>query len=367
MQIPFVDLKVQYESIKSEIDAAIQGVLDSSSFVLGKSVVEFEHAFAKAHKIGHCVGTSSGTDGNHLALWALGIGPGDEVILPANTFIATAWGATLCGATPVFVDCEPMSYNIDPAKIEAKISPKTKAIVAVHLYGQSADIDALLQIAERHNIHLVEDCAQAHFAEYKGKRVGGFGTTSSFSFYPGKNLGAYGEAGAAATNDPELANKFRLFRDHGSVQKYSHDTYGHNYRMEGIQGAVLGVKLKYLEEWTDKRRRVASMYGKLLNGVGDIVLPKEMPYAKHVYHLYVIQTSNRDRMQKYLQERGISAGLHYPSPLHVQKCFAHLGYKDGDFPVTEKLSRQCLSLPMYPELSDEQIRYVCAGVRSFFD
>ncbi|HTP13723.1 MAG TPA: DegT/DnrJ/EryC1/StrS family aminotransferase [Bacteroidota bacterium] len=367
MQIPFVDLKSQYHAIKKEIDSAIEGVLESTAFVLGKSVSEFEQSFAKAHNVAHCVGTSSGTDGNHLALWALGLGPGDEVIVPNDTFIATAWGATLCGATPVFVDCEPDSYNIDPKKVEERITPRTKAIVVVHLYGQSADLDPLLQIAKRRNIHLVEDCAQGHFAEYKGKRVGGFGITSSFSFYPGKNLGAYGEAGAATTNDVELAKKFRLFRDHGSVEKYSHESYGHNYRMEGIQGAVLGVKLRYLDEWTRKRRAVAAKYNELLKGVGDIVLPKEMPYAKHVYHLYVIRTGNRDRMQKYLQERGVATGLHYPSPLHVQKCFSHLGYKADDFPVSVNLARQCLSLPMYPELTDAQIEYVCSNVRAFFD
>jgi dTDP-4-amino-4,6-dideoxygalactose transaminase len=366
MQIPFVDLKSQYHSIKPEIDAAIGNILETTAFILGKSVTEFEQQFAKAHGLQYCVGTSSGTDGNHLALWALGVGHGDEVIIPANTFIATAWGATLCGATPVFVDCEPDSYNIDPAKVEARISPRTKAMVAVHLYGQAANIEPLAEIARRHRIHLVEDCAQAHLAEYKSKRVGGFGVTSSFSFYPGKNLGAYGEAGAATTNDPEMAKKFRLHRDHGATQKYLHETYGHNYRMEGIQGAVLGVKMKYLEEWTNQRRRVAARYNELLRGVGDIILPKEMSYARHVYHLYVLQTPRRDKLQQYLQECGVATGLHYPSPLHLQQCFAHLGYRNGDFPVTEQLSGQCLSLPMYPELSETQIQYVADSIRNFF-
>ncbi len=366
MQIPFVDLKMQYETIKHEIDPAIQEVLANASFVLGKAVTNFEQAFAGAHAIAHCVGTSSGTDGNHLALWALGIGPGDEVIVPANTFIATAWGATLCGATPVFVDCDPESYNLDPTKVEAKITPRTKAIVVVHLYGQPADLDPLQKIAARHHVHLVEDCAQAHFAEYKGKRVGGFGITSSFSFYPGKNLGAYGEAGAATTNDAEVARKFRLFRDHGSVQKYSHESFGHNYRMEGIQGAVLGIKLKHLDDWTDRRRRHAAAYTERLRGVGDLILPSEMPYAKHVYHLYVIQTTQRDALQKYLSEQGIGTGLHYPIPLHLQKCFAHLGYRKGDFPASEQLADRCLSLPMFAELTPEQIDTVTDAIKRFF-
>ena len=247
MKIPFLDLKVQYHSIKSEIDASIQSVIESCSFVLGKAVADFEGAFAEAHKVSHCIGVSSGTDGNHLTLWAKGLAPGDEVIMPANTFIATAWGATLCGATPVFVDCESDSYNIDPSKVEEKLTSRTKAIVAVHLYGQPADVDPLLEIARRHKVHFVEDCAQAHLAEYKGKKVGGLSEVASFSFYPGKNLGAYGEAGAVTTNDEALAKKIRMIRDHGAVQKYNHEVLGHNYRMEGIQGAVLGVKLRVPE------------------------------------------------------------------------------------------------------------------------
>jgi dTDP-4-amino-4,6-dideoxygalactose transaminase len=366
MKVPFLDLKIQYQSIKHEINPALQNVMDNTAFVLGKPVAEFEAAFAKAHNAAHCVGLSSGTDGNHLVLWALGIGPGDEVIIPADTFIASVWGATLCGAKPVFVDCEPDSYNIDPTKLEAAITPRTKAIVVVHLYGQPADLDPIKEIARKHGIYVAEDCAQSHLAEYKGKKVGGLSDAASFSFYPGKNLGAYGEAGAAMTNDPALAKKFRMMRDHGSDQKYIHEIYGHNYRMEGFQGAVLGVKLKYLPDWTAKRRAVAEKYSRLLSGVGDIVTPKEMPYAKHVYHLYVIQTTRRDDLQKYLAQKEIGTGLHYPSPLHVQKCFQHLGYKKGAFPVTEQLADRCLSLPMFAELSDEQIEYVADSVRTFF-
>jgi dTDP-4-amino-4,6-dideoxygalactose transaminase len=366
MNVPFLDLKTQYQSIKPEIQSAINNVLDTTAFVLGKAVTDFEKAFAGMHNAQYCIGLSSGTDGNHIVLWALGIGIGDEVIIPANTFIATAWGATLCGAKPIFVDCEPDSYNIDPKKVEAAITPRTKAIVAVHLYGQPADLDAIKQIALKHKLAVVEDCAQSHLAEYKGKAVGTLAVASSFSFYPGKNLGAYGEAGAAMTNDESLAKTFKMIRDHGSEQKYSHEIYGHNYRMEGFQGAVLGVKLKYLLQWTEKRREHAAKYREFLTGIGDIILPQEMPYAKHVYHLFVIQTTRRDALQAYLTERGIGTGLHYPIPLHLQKCFKHLGYKSNEFPVSEHLAKSCLSLPMFAELTDNQIEYVASSIGNFF-
>ncbi|MCW8818597.1 MAG: DegT/DnrJ/EryC1/StrS family aminotransferase, partial [Ignavibacteriaceae bacterium] len=323
----------------------------------------------------YCIGTSSGTDGNHLALWSLDIKPGDEVIIPANTFIATAWGATLCGATPVLVDCHPESYNLDPDKVLKAINQKSKVIVAVHLYGQPADMGALRNISDEHRIHLVEDAAQAHLAEYKGKKVGGLSEVTSFSFYPGKNLGAYGEAGAVVTNDDKIANKIKKLREHGQSKKYYHETYGHNYRMEGIQGAVLGVKLKYIDKWTNERRRVAQKYREVLGNLERITLPKELSGNKHVYHLYVIRinTNNqqknqklRDNLQSYLQENKISTGLHYPVPLHLQDCFNHLGYKIGDFPETEKLAESCLSLPMFPELSENQIEFVAEKIKSFF-
>ncbi len=376
MKVPFLDLKAQYQSIKEEVMPAIQNVIENTAFVLGKSVFDFEKAFAEAHDVKFCHGVSAGTDGNHVVLWGLGVGPGDEVIIPANTFIATAWGATLQGAKPVFVDCHPQSYNLDPSKVEAAITGKTKAIVAVHLYGQPADMDPLQEIADKHGIYLVEDAAQAHLAEYKGRKIGGLGKAASFSFYPGKNLGAYGEGGAVTTNDEELANKFKMIRDHGAVQKYNHEIFGHNYRMEGIQGAVLGVKLKHLDNWTEGRRRVAKKYNDLLSDIEQIKLPQEMDYAKHVYHLFVIQVKSnnpenkseqRDALQKFLGENGIASGLHYPIPLHLQPCFANLGYKKGDFPVTEELAEQGLSLPMFPELSDEQIQYVSDKIHEFFN
>ena len=373
MQVPFLDLKIQYKSIKDEVDPAIQNVIENTAFILGKSVADFEKAFAEAHNVKHCIGTSSGTDGNHLVLWALGIKPGDEVIIPANTFIATAWGVTLCGAKPVLVDCHPESYNIDPDKVEAAITPNTKAIVAVHLYGQPADMDKLREIADKHNLVLVEDAAQAHLAEYKGKKVGSLSKATSFSFYPGKNLGAYGEAGAVVTDDDELATKITMMREHGQSKKYYHDSFGHNYRMEGIQGAVLGVKLKHLNDWTDGRRKVAAKYHDLLSDVEGITLPKEMPDVKHVYHLFVIRVNGedgnkkRDDLQKFLTENGVASGLHYAIPLHQQKCFEYLGYNKGDFPVTENLAETGISLPMYAELTDEQIGYVTDKIKEFFN
>lgn len=375
MKVPFLDLKVQYMSIKPEVDLAIQKVIDNTAFVLGESVSNFESNFAKAHNTKHCIGTSSGTDGNHLTLWSLGIKLGDEVIIPANTFIATAWGITLCGATPVMVDCHPASYNLDPEKVESAITPKTKAIVAVHLYGQPAELDRLQKIADQHNLLLVEDAAQAHLAEYNGTKVGGMSSASSFSFYPGKNLGAFGEAGAVLTNDDQLATNLKMLREHGQSEKYCHQSFGHNYRMEGIQGAVLGVKLNYLEKWTEGRRRVATKYGELLGDSEEIKLPTEMPNVKHVYHLYVLQINGsnannrretRDKLQNFLGDNDIASGLHYPIPLHQQKCFNHLGYKEGDFPVSEQLAESGLSLPMFPELSDDKIQYVSEKIKQFF-
>lgn len=366
MNIPFLDLKAQYQSIKDEVNPAIQSILDNTAYILGKSVNDFEKAFADAHNVKHCIAVGSGTDGNHLALWALGIGHGDEVIIPVNTFIATAWGATLCGATPVFVDCEIDSYNVDPLKVEAAITSKTKAIVAVHLYGQAADLDPIKEIADKHNLYLVEDAAQAHLTEYKGRKVGGIGTIGSFSFYPGKNLGAYGEGGAITTNDDALARKVRLFRDHGSEKKYYHETYGHNYRMDGIQGAVLGVKMKHLADWTIQRRMNADIYRKHLATVGNIVLPPVMSHSRHVYHLFVILAERRNELTKYLNGVGIATGMHYPIPLHLQECFKDLGYSHGQFPVAEDLSSRLLSLPMFSELREDQIEYIAQHIRQFY-
>jgi len=391
MNIPFLDLKAQYQTIKEEILPEINDVLENTAYILGKKVQAFEEAFAQTHNAKYCYGVSSGTDGNHMVLWALGIGAGDEVIIPANTFVATAWGATLCGAKPVFADCHPESYNIDPEKIVNAITERTKAIVAVHLYGQPADIDGVkealgsLSFLEEKTgvfrnsktgqvIYLVEDCAQAHLSEYKRKKVGTLGVASSWSFYPGKNLGAYGEAGAVMTNDDEIGKKFKMIRDHGAERKYIYKTYGHNYRMEEIQGAVLRVKLRHLKDWTNKRRAVAGKYNESLRDIKEIKLPKEMDYARHVYHLFVIKVNNlsnkgdilRGRLQKFLNDNGISTGLHYPVPLHLQPCFEDLAYKRGDFPVSEELAENCLSLPMYAELSDPEIEYISGKLKEFF-
>jgi dTDP-4-amino-4,6-dideoxygalactose transaminase len=371
MNIPFIDLKAQYQSIKNEIDPVIQSILDNASYVLGESVTNFENDFCEKHNVKYCIGTSSGTDANHLASWALGIGSEDEVILPANTFIATAWGVTLCGAKPVFVDCNPESYNIDPEKVESAITSKTKAIIAVHLYGQPADMDPLQEISNKYGLYLIEDAAQAHLAEYKGKKVGGLSEVASFSFYPGKNLGAYGEAGAITTNKSDLSENIRMRRDHGMRQKYYHEIPGHNYRMDGIQGAVLGVKLNYLDNWTNRRRNVADKYRELLSEVEQLILPEEMDYGKHVYHLFVVRLKNggkqkRDELQKHLNHNGIATGLHYPIPLHSQKCFSDLGYQPGDFPNSEMLANNGISLPIFPEITDEQINYICNKIKLFF-
>ncbi len=355
--IPFVDLRAQYLSIKAEIDEAIQRVLDTTAFVLGREVEAFEAAFAEYVGARFCVGLNSGTAAVQLAVMACGIGPGDEVIVPANTFFATAEGVSTANAVPVFVDADPVSYNLDTSKIEAAITARTRAIMPVHLYGQAADLDPILEIAARHNLLVIEDSAQAHGSLYKGKRVGALGHAGCFSFYPGKNLGAYGEGGAVVTNDPEVARRLRLLRDHGSEQKYRHEIIGYNFRLEGIQGAVLGVKLRHLDKWNDLRRQHAARYNELL-AASPLILPREMPYAGHIYHLYVVQTEERDALQKRLAEAGVQTGIHYPVPVHLQPAYAFMRHRPGDFPEAEKQARRVLSLPMFPELTGEQIEEV---------
>lgn len=365
MIVPFVDLRAQYNNIKEEVNAEIQKVLESCAFILGPSVAEFEKEFANMHDVRYCLATSSGTDSLHLALMALGVGRGDEVLVPVNTFFASAEAVSLTGATPVFVDCEPDYYNIDITRIEASITERTKGIIAVHLYGQPADLDPILAIAGKYNLWVIEDAAQAHCAEYKDRRVGSMGQIGCFSFYPGKNLGAYGEAGAVTTNDDELYEKMRKIRDHGSSKKYRHELIGHNYRMEGIQGAVLSVKLRYIEQWTEQRRVNAALYSRLLADIPGIITPKEMKSVRHVYHLYVVQVPHREKLQDFLNKRGISTGLHYPVPLHLQPAYQSLGYRKGDFPVAELQMDKILSLPMYPELDSSQIHYVVDNIKRF--
>ncbi|MGB9181835.1 MAG: DegT/DnrJ/EryC1/StrS family aminotransferase [Pyrinomonadaceae bacterium] len=368
--IPFVDLRLQYQSIKGEVDAALARVLDNASFILGPEVQAFEEAFAEYVGARFCVCVSNGTAAIQLALTACGLGAGDEVIVPANSFFATAEGVSTAQATPVFVDADPVSYTIDATKIEVAITERTRAIMPVHLYGQSADLDPLFEIAGRHNLIVIEDAAQAHGSRYKGRRVGALGRAGCFSFYPGKNLGAYGEGGAVVTNDEEVARRVRLLRDHGSERKYVHEIVGYNFRLEGIQGAVLNVKLKYLDRWNALRREHAARYNELLAGSGDaLTLPREMPYAEHIYHLYVVQRDARDELQKRLTEAGVQTGIHYPVPIHLQPAYASLGHKAGDFPESERQAERVLSLPMFPELTDEQIMRVVeaiqeSGVRS---
>ena len=378
MGVPFLDLKTQYQKIREEILKELNEVLDNTAYVCGKKVKYFEDSLKIAHGSNHCLGLSSGTDALHLAYWCLGIGISsqvesgrlkpemDEVIVPVNTYIATTETVTMVGAKPVFVDHEEDTFNIDPSKIEEKINHRTRAIVPVHLYGQPADMDPILAIAKKHNLTVIEDCSQAHIAEYKGRRIGSFGRVGTFSFYPGKNLGAYGEAGAVVTNDSDLYERMLRFRQHGAVVKYVHDIEGHNYRMEEIQGAVLGVKLKHLEKWTDARRAAARRYGEFLKNVPEVHCPVEKPYAKHVYHLYVIRVPDRDELMKRLKEKGIDTGLHYPLPLHLQAAYKYLGYKKGDFPVAEKCCAEIVSLPMFPEMTEEQIQTVARAIREHY-
>jgi dTDP-4-amino-4,6-dideoxygalactose transaminase len=363
--VPYLDLPAQMRPLRKEIDAAIARTLDNCSFCLGPDVVQFEKDFAKFCGAQHCVCFNSGTSALHIALMLLKIKPGDEVITTPSTFVATSWAISYVGAKPVYVDIDDATFNLNPALVEKAITPRTKAILPVHLYGHPFNLDPLLEIARKHNLPLVEDAAQAHGATYKGKVIGTFGVMSCFSFYPGKNLGAYGEGGALVTNDAALAGRARSLREHGSTVRYYHDEVGFNYRMEGIQGAVLGVKLKHLDSWTSERRRVARRYSELLAGT-PLQLPVEAEYAKSAWHLYVVRHPKRDELKKYLEANKIGCALHYPLPLHLQKCYASLGYKEGDFPVAEKAARECLSLPIYPEMTDAQIHRVAQVIRAFF-
>jgi dTDP-4-amino-4,6-dideoxygalactose transaminase len=365
MTIPFVDLQAQYRTIKTEIDEAIRRVLDTSAFVLGREVEAFERAFAEYVGARECVGVSNGTAAIQLALTACRIGAGDEVIVPANTFFATAEAVSTAGATPVFVDCDDYS-TIDVGQIESAINERTRAIVPVHLYGQPADLDPIFEIARRHNLVVIEDAAQAHGARYRSRRVGALARAGCFSFYPGKNLGAYGEGGAVVTDDAEVARRVRMLRDHGSERKYHHEIVGYNFRLEGIQGAVLAVKLKHLDGWNELRRAHAARYRELLaplEAAGALRLPREREYAEHVYHLFVVQTDGRDELQKHLNDAGIQTGIHYPVPVHLQPAYASLGHREGDFPESERQARRVLSLPMFAELTGEQIEHVAEVIK----
>jgi dTDP-4-amino-4,6-dideoxygalactose transaminase len=360
---PFIDLKAQYLSIKDEVDTAIQGVLDSCQFTLGSEVAAFESEFAAYCQSSHGIGVNTGTSALHLALLAAGIGPGDEVITVPFTFVATVSAIDYTGATPVFVDIDLRSYTIDVSAIEAAITPRTKAIVPVHLYGQPADMDPILDIAKRHGLIVIEDACQAHGALYKGRRTGSMGHLACFSFYPGKNLGAFGEAGMVVTGNPDYARTLRMLRDWGAEKKYHHVLKGYNFRMEGIQGAVLRVKLRRLEAWTEARRGLAAHYDRLLAGSG-VPTPVAQPYARHVYHIYAIRTGHRQAWQDALQAQGIQTGIHYPTPVHLLPAFAGLGYRAGQFPHSEQAAREVLSLPMFPELTTAQCDEVVQAIRN---
>lgn len=355
--IPLVDLKAQYLGIKAEVDGAIQRTLDAASFILGPDAEAFEAEFAQFCGATHCVATANGTDATAIALKALGVGSGDEVITVAHTFIATAEGISELGATPVFVDVLPETLLMDPGHIESRITSRTKAIVPVHLYGQVADMDPILAMAEKHGLKVMEDACQAHGATYKGRRAGALGDAATFSFYPGKNLGAYGDAGAITARDAEAADWMRRFRNHGRATKYTHDFIGRNSRMDGLQAAVLRVKLAHLEAWTHRRRELAAAYRERLAPLGVPVVATAA-YGEPAFHLFVVRVEGRDRILEGLKRQGIEAGVHYPVPLHLQRAYADLGMKEGSLPVTEAAARDILSLPIYPEMGNEQVERV---------
>ncbi len=372
MRIPFVDLKAQYQSIKEEIDKAVQDIILNTAFIKGKAVEEFEKNFAEAIGVKYCIGVGNGTDALIVSLKSLGIGLGDEVLVPANSFIASSEAVTAAGAKVVFVDNHPDTYNIDVNKIEQAITDKTKAIIAVHLYGQPADMDSVLGIAKKHNLFIIEDAAQGHLAEYKSKsgewkKAGTFGDIATFSFYPGKNLGAYGDAGAIVTNNDELAKKARMYANHGRISKYDHEFEGINSRMDGIQGAVLGVKLKYLQEWTEKRRAAALYYSEKLKEIKGVTTPF-VDYEKYnpVWHLYVLRTEKRDALLDFLKSKGVAAGIHYPLALPNLQAYAYLNHRPADFPVASAYQQQLISIPIFPEITKEQQDYVVNTIREFF-
>ncbi|MBV9111240.1 MAG: DegT/DnrJ/EryC1/StrS family aminotransferase [Hyphomicrobiales bacterium] len=363
MHIPFVDLKAQYETLKDEVAEAIRGILDSARFIGGEAVVSFERDFAAYCQVRYALGVANGTDALHLALRALGIGRGDEVITTANTFIATAAAIVATGARPVFVDIDPDTYTIDPTMIERALTPRTRAIVPVHLFGQPADMDPIKDIARRRALYVVEDAAQAHGAEYQGGRTGSLGDAACFSFYPAKNLGAYGDGGAVTTNSAAIAERIERLRDHGRTTHYKHAEIGFNSRLDTLQAAVLQIKLQRLDEWNANRRRAAEWYAAEL-AQSRIKTPFVRRGSTHVYHLYVIATNERDAMQSKLEEAGVATGIHYPLPLHLQPALSHLGYRRGDLPCCEAMADRSLSLPMFAELGRDQARHIAAIARA---
>lgn len=356
MNVPYFDLKMQYASLRQEILDSLDRVCRNASFILGEEVALFEKDFAAFCETRHCVAMNTGTSALHLALLAAGIAPGDEVITSPNTFIATAEAISYTGAKPVFVDIDALSANLDPKSVERAITPRTRALVPVHLYGLPAELDALLEIAGRNKLALIEDACQAHGARYRGKRIGGFGKAAAFSFYPGKNLGAYGEGGALTTNDDAIAATARTLRDHGQTARYYHDLVGYNYRMDGFQGAVLRIKLRHLEAWNARRREIAALYRKLLAG-SAVQCPQGGPQAESAHHLFVVYLENRDAVRAEMEKRGVGTAIHYPVPVHLQKAYASLGHSEGSFPRTERACARAISMPFFPEMTDEQAEF----------
>jgi dTDP-4-amino-4,6-dideoxygalactose transaminase len=367
MTIPFLDLKTQYQQIEGELRPVLEEIMVNGAFIGGPYVAAFEKEFAEFCSVRHCVGLNSGTDALRFALMAGGVGPGDEVITVPHTFIATTEAISQAGATPVFVDIDQATCCIDVNQIKHRLTERTRAVLPVHLYGQTADMDPILELARRHKLAVIEDACQAHGATYKGRLAGSMGIAGCFSFYPGKNLGAFGDAGAVVTDDEKLAQTIRMLREHGQSRKYYHDMEGYTGRLDAIQAAVLSLKLKRLAEWNRKRRANASLYTELLSDIPGVTVIKEAEFAQSVYHIYVILVDDRDGLQSYLAEKGVTTGLHYPLPLHLQKAYAPMGFKKGDFPVSERIAERLLSLPMYAELTTEQIGYVVTCIKGYLN
>lgn len=367
MKIPLVDLKAQYLSLKPEIDSAIFSALENSEFIGGPLVDNFEKSFASLYGAGNCISVANGTDSLFIIMKMLGIGPGDEVITVANSWISSSETITQTGARVVFVDADPVYYTIDEKILEEKITPKTKAIIPVHIFGQMCDIETIIAIGLKHNIPIIEDCAQSHFSTFKGKNAGLFGTASSFSFYPGKNLGAYGDAGCIITNDSDLAVKFKMYARHGALKKHSHMIEGINSRMDSLQAAVLTVKLRRILEWTKQRQEKAKFYSRGLANVGDLILPAVRENSEHSFHLYVVQTDKRDELAAFLETNNIQTAQHYPTPLPFLKAYEYLNHNKSDFPISDHLSRRILSLPLYPELTSEQQGYIIDKIEIFYN
>ena len=367
MKVPFVDLKAQYNTIKFKIDEAMAKVIDETAFIGGKYVLDFEESFALAYGVKHCISTANGTDSLYIIMKSLGIGPGDEVITVANSWISSSETITQCGAKPIFVDIDPDYYTIDERKIEERISAKTKAIIPVHLYGQMCEMNKIMEIAKKYNLVIIEDCAQSHFSVFEDKKAGTFGVAGSFSFYPGKNLGAYGDAGAIITNDDELAIRCKMFARHGALVKHQHIMEGINSRLDGLQAAILSVKLDHIYEWNQKRIEIANYYTSLLQELSDVITPSIRQGTKHTFHLYVIRVKLRNALQQYLSSKGIETAIHYPTPLPFMEAYRYLNHSSNSFPVCQQYKDEILSLPLYPELSKEQVQYIVHTIKTFYD